>query len=65
MNKGNITKIKKELNKWIVGSYQNEKTGYQKCKKCDADVVNLKETQNAYETVRIYNEHEKKYHGTK
>ena len=56
-------RIKNELNKYIVDSFRNEKTGYQKCKKCGRDVVKLEKSSLALDTIRIYQEHEKKYHG--
>ena len=55
-------RIKNELNKYIVNSFRNEKTGYQKCKKCDRDVIDLRKNPQALETIKIYQEHEKKYH---
>jgi hypothetical protein len=57
-----IERMKDKLSKYIVGSSRNEKTGCQKCKKCDRDVVDLKKSQQALDTIKLYQEHEKKYH---
>ena len=52
-----------KLNKYIVDSRHNEKTGYQKCKKCDRDVADLRKDPLVLDTIKIYQEHERKYHG--
>ena len=57
-----IKRVENEYKKFIGGSYQNKETGYQKCKKCDADVIKLENGGNAYKTIAIYEEHEKKCH---
>lgn len=56
-----VEKIEKELENYIVGSFCNEKTGYQKCKKCGKDVVNLRASSQALDIIKVYQEHERNY----
>jgi hypothetical protein len=58
-----LAKVREKLNKYIVGSKRNEKTGYQMCKFCGRDVVDIKNgSRQALETIKIYEQHEKEYH---